>query len=188
MRELNDARRSLGRYMWLAFPDHEVFIHRDEQLFDRPAVVVRTVGDMLFPGAGWAMVDVTQPFAVYVYPQPFDNIKQSEAHALLEKQKLARAFSHGLEFPGNVTVGGHRRVPLWDYADVGIDEALPAGRVGELQYMRTLDMSVTQLQETDDDRMWTLVANLRLTWRQTGPEEQDSQLVQQVRVTGENLI
>jgi hypothetical protein len=188
MRELDDARRSLGRYMWLAFPDYDVFIHRDEQVFDRPGIVIRTVGDMLFPpGGGWAMIDVTQPFAVYLYPQPQDSIKQSEAHATLEKQKLAKAFSHGLQYPDNTTIGGHRRVPLWDYEGVPIDAALPPERVDDVEYMRTLDMSITQLQEGDDDRLWTLVANVRLTWRQHGLVELGSPLVESGSVRGVNI-
>jgi hypothetical protein len=162
MRTVPDVTRSLSRYVWQAFPSYDHYIARaTEGTFDRPACVVKQVGPTLPEVGGWQMVDLVQPYVIYVYPAPLDNPAESAELAEVVHETLVSAFLVG------VGEGSRDRVPFYDYADIGLDEALPDG-TDPVGFLRVRGFQAEPRQEEVDERRWSVIANLRLAWRRTG--------------------
>lgn len=178
MRELEDARRSLSTYLSKEFTEYDHYLHREDGAFERPAVVVKKVGDLLSPDTGgWAMIDLTQPFAVYVYPLPAADVEQAETNKVQVEQRLWSVFKRGIRLEASgERLGAWNRVPLWDFADLTLNQALPMDREVD-GYMRATSVTISSSQEEQDNRLWTIVLNVRLSWRQTGPERDPGPLI-----------
>jgi hypothetical protein len=165
-RTSTDALRSLKRYVALALGDPwEVRLSREEGAFDRPFARVWQVAGSTYPlTSGKWLADIVQPFVVSAYPEPGMTVDES----LLAAQAVEEAFF--LAFRAGVGDGHPMRVPLYNYTGVALDEPgvwMPKG------FMRVNDLSTQPFPDPDDNLLWTVVCDVRLTWRrlaQTIPE------------------
>lgn len=160
MRTSRDAIRSLARYMMEAFGgEWEVGFFAEEGTFARPGVMVKSTGPQLSSGSRHT-IDIIQPFAVYAYPAEAETVEGTFDNAMEAEEILWRAFNVGLE------EGRPRRVPLYDYEGVPIDEGTSLRRYPD--FLRVLDASVDRAQAPEDEKKWTVTAELRLGWRRAG--------------------
>jgi hypothetical protein len=157
-RTASDALRSLKRYVALALGDAwEVRMSREEGAFDRPFARVWQVAGSTYPlTAGQWLADIVQPFVISAYPEPGMTVDES----LLAAQAVEEAFF--LAFRAGVGDGRPMRVPLYNYTGVALDEPgvwMPKG------FMRVNDLSTQPFPDPDDNLLWTVVCDVRLTWR-----------------------
>lgn len=175
MRTTRDAIRSLARYMTEAFGDDwEIGYFSQQGTFARPGVAVRTTGPLLSGGSRHTL-DLTQPMAVYVYPPEKDTVEETFDSVMSAEETLWQAF--------NVGIGeGHPfRVPLYDYEGVPIDEGSILRRYPD--YLRVVDCSIDRSQSADDEKKWTVTAELRVTWRRTGELATGRRVAQDLKAT-----
>lgn len=157
-RSAADALRSLKRYVAVALGDEwEVRLSREEGAFERPFARVWQVAGSTYPltGGKW-LADIVQPFVISAYPVAGETPDDALMSAQAIEDQLYRAFRVG-------GVGGGRalRVPLCSYNGVALDEPgtwTPA-------FMRVNDLSTQPFPDPDDNRLWTVVCDVRLTWR-----------------------
>ncbi len=174
-RTTNDVWRSISRYFSQVFPEYNHYLGRREGDFERPAVVVKRVGETLTGRQlGFARPEKTQPFVVYIYPEPHENLDQSEMRATQAEQTLCDAIDKG------VGVARWMRLPLWDFDGIGLDEPLVAEDEDEPdhEFVRVVDFGCADpVHDEEDPTRWTLVGNLRVTWLTVGRQAPDRALV-----------
>lgn len=172
MRTNLDALRSLKRYVALALPDpYEVVLAGDEASQSRPYASVKATGPALITGPAHT-VDVAQPFAVYAYPMPADTPADSLVVAARIEEALNTAFALGID------KGRRMRLPLYDFEGLGMDERSEVRTPHD--FARIMSLSVNRVQTPDDERFFTVTAELRLAWRR-GTPVRDTPLVREVR-------
>lgn len=175
MRTSKDAIRSLARYMAVAFGDgFEVGFFSEEGTFTRPGVVVAAAGGELDGGGTRHTVDVIQPFAVYAYPVEGANVEEGFDNAMAAQETLFQAFRVGVD------EGRPMRVPLYDYEGIAIDEGTLLRRYPD--FMRVLDLSIERSQAPEDERKWTVTAEIRIGWRRSAELPSGTRLAQALQV------
>lgn len=164
-----DVLRSLKKYLASVLADappseeeggpYDVNLVRDE-FMARPSAVVRALGDVLYDGSRHT-TDIVQPFEIFVYPtNGFDGGEIGNSLAAYEVQRvLANGFVVGIS-PGRAY-----RVPIWSYEGVNWDEASTGDPIG---YARVDQFTAQTMVDAEDDTLFTVMANFRLTWRQEG--------------------
>lgn len=152
-----DALRSLKRYVAVALGDEwEIRLSREEGAFARPFARVWQIAGTTYPLGGRWLADIVQPFVIAAYP-----VKgRSPDEAMLKAQKvenaLYRAFRCGVED------GRAMRVPLYNYYRVkNWDEGVWMPKA----FMRVNDLATQPFPDPDDNTLWTVTCDVRLTWR-----------------------
>jgi hypothetical protein len=162
-----DALRSVKRYVAVALGDDwEVRLAREQGAFARPFARVWQVAGTTYPltGGRW-LADMTQPFVIAAYPAQGRDSDQAMLFAQKIENTLYRAFRVGVED------GRALRVPLYNYYRV---KHWDAGTWYPRAFMRVSDLSTQPFPDPDDDTLWTVVCDVRLTWRrlaETIPEQ-----------------
>jgi hypothetical protein len=162
VRTENDAARSLARYTSeILGSGWEIRYAEVPEVFSRPFGVVGPAGPSLdSPGSAGAHYDVIMPCSIHLWPSEGDDPESALLEALEVKQTLATGIRVG------VGVGGPRRVPLWDYDGVGINE--DAVVRGLSDYLRVNDFSTDCVRDEEDPRVYEVVSDIRLGWRARG--------------------
>lgn len=168
MRTIIDAHRSLARYLAEVLPEYDVWQQRMEPQEDRPYAVVKPIQVPTINQPSRVLVDVVQPFVVYLYPQVANTATEGQHAKFLTEEALFEAFhiGIGLAYPG--------RIPLLDYTTGGSDETLiPWGQpapdpVGRPDYMRVTSYGINSAQDINDERRWSITLTVRLAWRRYG--------------------
>lgn len=171
-----DALRSLKAYTAVALGDEwEVRLSREEGAFARPFARVWQVAGSSYPltGGRW-LADVIQPFVIAAYvPRGRDS-----DHALMNAQKvendLYRAFRVG------VGDGRAFRVPLLNYYRVADWER---GNWYPKAFMRVADLATQPFADPDDDKLWTVTCDVRLTWRRVAETRPQTAPLRGLRLT-----
>lgn len=162
-----DVERSLKRYVALALPEYEVRLAEELGTFDRPFASVdeeTTTTTLNVRPKSWADMDV--PYVVRLFPVPYADPAQSKHGAHIDRDALWTAFEVG------VADGYPRRVPLFDYDGLAMDEEgtvhTPRG-----SYARVLAHTARLLADPEDDAglLWEVVVSVRLGWRRRGAVE-----------------
>lgn len=152
----------------------EVGFFGQEGTFSRPGIAVRTTGPLLSAGSRHTL-DQTQPAAVYVYPPEDASVEATFDGVMEAEERLWQAFNVG------IAEGRPFRVPLYDFDGVAIDEASSLRRYPD--YLRILDLSIDRRQSPEDQKKWTVTAELRLGWRRSGELAEGSRLAQKLKVS-----
>ena len=157
-RTSSDALRSLKRYIAVALSDSwEVRLSREEGAFDRPFARVWQVAGSTYPlTSGKWLADIVQPFVISCYPDPGTTVDESLLAAQAVEEQLFQTFRAG------VADGRPLRVPLYNYTGVPLDGPgvwMPQG------FMRVTDLSTQPFPDPDDNLLWTVVCDVRLSWR-----------------------
>jgi hypothetical protein len=170
-----DALRSLKRYVAIALGDSfEVRLSREEGAFERPFARVWQVAGTTYPltGGKW-LADVVQPFVIAAYPAAGATPDDALVSAQAVEDQLFRAFRVG--------VGGGRalRVPLCSYNRASLDEP---GVWNPPAFMRVNDLSTQPFSDPDDNTLWTVTCDVRLTWRRLAETIPASAVLDGVRI------
>lgn len=164
-RTSKDALRSLHKYVAMMLPDEwEVRLWDEEGSFARPFARVARIGPAL-PSGPAIYTDVVQTMTVHCYPQEQQTVEAGLLVAEDTEELLFQGFRIG------VPPGAPLRVPLWDWYEQPLD-----GPDSDSTYRRAHDymrivpasLSFTRLHDPVDDRLITVVTDLRLTWRRPG--------------------
>jgi hypothetical protein len=132
----------------------------------RPLAVIRPVGPA--PSTGTAYVrEYDQPYEAFLYPPGVENDPLGSEREAREAMRLVlRAIDSG-----NGASGRDRsyslRIPLFDYADVGVDAALPADRE-PVDYLVIRAPTGVARPDPDADDLFTVVIDFRANWRDDG--------------------
>lgn len=161
-RSLEDARRSLKRFMSIVLGDDwEVRLEPEEGSFERPICVVRAVNAAVVSGPAHT-TNYTRPFVLYLYPERFENVEQGQIRIDRLQQLILDAFLVGDQQNGAYP----RRVPLYDYE--GTDWGEGTDYRDNREFMRLDDIQPHADRDPEDDLLWTVVFTLRLSWRRRG--------------------
>lgn len=153
-----DALRSLKRYVAVALGDAwEVRLAREEGAFDRPFCRVWQVAGTTYPltGGKW-LADIVSPFVIAAYPVAGATPDDAFLGAQAVEEQLFHTFRAG------VGDGHPLRVPLCSYNGRALDEP---GVWNPPAFMRVSDLSTQPFQDPDDNLLWTVTCDVRLTWR-----------------------
>jgi hypothetical protein len=107
-------------------------------------------------GGGKWLADLQQPFVISAYPERGDNPDDALLSAQAVENTLYGAFRVG------VGDGRPMRVPLCNYTGV------PTNGPGVWNppiFMRVNDLSTQPFPDPDDNKLWTVVCDVRVTWR-----------------------
>jgi hypothetical protein len=166
-RTSTDALRSMKRYVAIALGDAwEVRLSREEGAFERPFARVWQVAGTTYPltGGKW-LADMVQPFVISTYPPRGATPDDALLSAQAVENTLYRAFRVG------VGDGKPLRVPLCNYTGVPHDQP---GVWNPPVYMRVNDLSTQPFPDPDDNKLWTVVCDVRLAWRRVAYTIPDS--------------
>ena len=174
-RSASDALRSLKRYVALALGDAwEIRLSREEGAFDRPFARVWQVAGSSYPlTSGKWLADIVQPFVISAYPEPGMTVDESLLAAQAVEEALFQAFRVG------VGDGRPLRVPLCNYTGVASNGA---GVWNPPAFMRVNDLSTQPFPDPDDNLLWTVVCDVRLTWRRLAETIPEAPLLEGVAV------
>jgi hypothetical protein len=161
-----DVLRSTHKYVASMLPDEwEVRLWDGEGEFNRPFARVAKVGPLLARGPAW-YTDVTQPMVVHSYPVPQETVEHSIFAAEEVEELLHEGFRVGIP-----PLGYPLRIPLWDWTGVPLDGP-NSDSVERLDhdYIRIApdSLQINRLHEPVDDRLITVVTEMRVTWRRPG--------------------
>lgn len=164
MRTTTDGLRSVKRYVSLALgPDWEVRLSNEKGAFRRPFARVLLLPGITFPAQSFVVVKVIATMQIVAFPKRGVSPDASQLAAMDVVEQLWVAFGG----PG-VAEGHIYRVPLYDYAGVpisGPDSGVDETHRQPHDYMRVeAPPSVDPNVDPDDDSLWSVTANIRMSW------------------------
>lgn len=123
-----------------------------------------------------------QTFSIALYPSFMEgDATLSPADAAVRANAVAERLSAALVFglmedveegdppeTVSVTYSPPERLPVWDYAGVPTAGAGRAGPADPYGWMVVEDYPVRTVQDPEDQRRWTVVCDLRVSWWQGG--------------------
>lgn len=156
MRTTRDVLRSMVRYAGQVLgPEWEVRRDREDGTFSFPFCHVFRTGPMLMRGPVHS-VDITVPISWHCYPPPGETMEASQDAAMGVEELLFQGLRVG------VGLGRPLRVPLFDYEALSNDEGSEAR--GPRDFMRVVDVGLTQVPDLANDRLIAVVADMRVSW------------------------
>lgn len=196
--ESNDVRRSIRRYLGLTLGDPWTLRIERRQVRDeeRPVALVE-LGPESTLRAREALVqgevEVGYPVTISAYPAlpdraedadpPPDPLREAEAAAEALKTRLSRWVSIGMTVKeGGQHWAGPFRLPLWDYAGVPLTgEKREGPKVPhDVLFVPRESLSVEAIQDAEDLRRWSVVADLRVTMEMPGREDQEGYVAERL--------
>lgn len=110
-----------------------------------------------------------QTFAITLYPTTTGDARECRNRATLLAEALDDAVVSGVSYADvdpaeEYSVSPPLRLPLWDYAGVPVTGASRAGPADPVGWMEAEDISVQAIPDPEDDKRWTVVCTVRLTW------------------------
>lgn len=153
----------------------------DEQ---RPVVIVEPTGEKSTPFArsSYTQGDVqhADTWTVTCYPEATGTPAECTRRARMLAERLEDALVHGLLTPAvagppavaEEQFGGPLVLPLWDFAGLGLEDDRPGAQSGTISVE---SYTVRPIPDPLDDRRWTVVLEMRLTWWVSGRSRRDSE-------------
>lgn len=172
-----DALRSMKRYVALALGDAwEIRLSREEGAFERPFARVWQVAGTTYPrtSSKW-LADMVQPFVISAYPERGDTSDRALLAAQAVEEQMFQAFRRGI---GD---GRPFRIPLCDYSNTSLSNG--AEWVTNA-FMRVTDLSTQPFPDPDDDKLWTVVCDVRVTWRRPAYIQPEGPVLQELDLEG----
>ena len=170
-----DALRSLKKYAALVLGgEWEVRLWDEPGNFAFPFARVAKVGPTLMTGPK-SHTDLVQPFAIHCYPPAQERLEVAVLKAEVVEELLYTGFREG------VAQGAPMRVPLYDYGLVPeIGAGATAGVRHPSDYLRVDDLSINRMHDPTDERLISVVADVRCTWRRSPLVPSTAKIVQEV--------
>jgi hypothetical protein len=141
----------------------------EEGTFDRPFAQITPAGEAVAE-PGTHHYALLQPFSIHLYPEPGEDVMASVTAAYAAAELLERAVLVG---SGE---GYPRRIPLWDWDEIGPADEVPDRLVYEGPSVRrdhgnfatVRDFSARPMRDEDDPELWLVAGSARLRWIRTG--------------------
>jgi hypothetical protein len=198
MRTPTDALRSFKKYVSMALgPEWEIRLSGEEGVFSRPFARVGTAAPASFAAHGPLHVEVTQSMNVLCHPVEMPTGDEARMEAARVQTLLMQAFMVGVHSPSfgrgltgyavsstdavSVHRGHPKRVPLWDFAALSLEEA--ASELDRLpnDFMRIVDdPSIDVISDPADDLRYAVTATARMSWVVFAAVLSDAMTVQHV--------
>jgi hypothetical protein len=172
---LTDVQRSFRRWLWLALAD-DSWTLRDTRFEvpddQRPAgyIDVSTPTTTPFARTGIPQGDVQKrvTLTATLYPTTNGSAEETAERASMLADEMDRCITHGVVVPVNGPVpeqalGYPLALPLWNFAGLSLDQAPAPGAV-PLTYADVDSVTARPIPDPLDDRRWTVVLELRLSW------------------------
>lgn len=177
---LEDATKSLRFYVMkhlrAEIPTIDVRLAIEEDAWQRPSAIVQTAGAAQLSNTSRRISMYIRPFAIYVYPEKANTAREAELAAQRVESIIQRAFRKG-GFQGHPA-----RIPMWDWTEIDEGESLesvlipapdpepidyePQYRAPDpIAYMRVNDSNVDHRSDPQDEKLQTIITNIRLEWR-----------------------
>lgn len=172
----SDIQRSARQWLWFALAD-EAWSLEDERIEvaddQRPVGIVEMTTPVAITFARVAVPqgDVTKrsTLTITLYPSALGNAQVCGRRARDLVDSIEAAWTVGMILP---PVGAAAEIPLypsalplWDFSAVG-DDAAASGP--PIAYAVADSVTVRDIADPLDDRRWTVVAELRLSWQSGG--------------------
>jgi hypothetical protein len=197
----DDILRSVRRYlaMTLDGPPWKLRVERREvKDEDRPVAVV-TSGPLVTTRSRSARfqgnVEEAMPITISLYPElgssTVDGIRAGRLVSSMLKAQVKELLDTGLTV--TTGTGVNRRhwagpfvLPLWDYEDVdltGEDKAGPEDP-HDVLWVDDKSLNVQAIQDPEDARRWSVIANFRISVERPGRVPDESELMDVDRLVG----
>jgi hypothetical protein len=174
MRTEYDVIRSLTRYVAAAL-GYEVREVREEGVVTRPGAVIEMASPVAREGASPRISELNATYDVYVYPPLGEQPLHSREIAARISERLEQALD------GGVDEGRPGLIPLWDFEGVPYDADSSVRRPQD--FARVLDLSVWPKQAPDDEKRFSVVAEVRLGWRRDRALVSNSRTTRSLRMS-----
>lgn len=186
--ELDDVARSVRRYLAMTLPTFpgdeprwKIRVERREvRDEDRPVGVV-VLGQIATTRARTSrlqgQVEEVVPVTINLYPPipedatGVDGVREARLEAHQLATQLHQLFNTGLTVKvGERHFAGPFNVPLWDYADVPVSGKEKSGPADphDVLWVDDKSLNVQAIQDPDDYRRWSVIANLRVSIERPG--------------------
>jgi hypothetical protein len=177
MRSEYDVLRSLTRYVALALgPLYEVREVREEGAIGRPGAMIEMAAPVSVDSASSRLVrELVGSYNAYIYPELGSAPLESRAKAARIADRLENALDGGID-EGRVGL-----VPLWDFEGVPYDADSTVRRAQD--FARIRDLSVFPKQAPDDENRFTVLAEVRLSWRRNRALVSEPRTTQSIRMS-----
>lgn len=164
MRTATDALRSVNRHVAMAFGDAwEVRLSQQKGDFYRPFVRVTQMPTLTMNAESAVNIRLTSAYQVVAFPSSQSTVDDSQANALAAVDTMYQAFTG----PG-VGKGRVYRVPLYDYTGIPYVGPEAFATENDRVYCDYLKVEgppdITLNQDDDDDYLWSIAANIRMSW------------------------
>lgn len=164
MRTASDALRSVNRHVAQAFGSAwEVRLSKQKGDFYRPFVRVTQVPTLTVVAESFTVIRLTSAYQVVAFPERQATVDGSQMTALAAVETLYQAFTG----PG-VGKGRVYRVPLYDYDGIPFTGPDAFATENDRVYCDFLKVEappdVQMNQDDDDDYLWSVAANIRMSW------------------------
>ena len=161
-REPYSVLRSLCRHTALALGDdwNDVRPAEQEGTFERPFALIERTGPAGYTGSAF-LRDVAVAFSIMAYPRTDEDPDEALRLALLTEECLEDGFNSNKLPCADVS-----RVPLYDYSGIPFDES--TDRRAHCDYLRVGAFSTARIRDPDDQRLWTVTADVRMGYRRLG--------------------
>lgn len=164
MNSETDVLRSVQRWANSVFTGYVVMSGRHEPQA-RPGGVVRMTPNVAASGTAYR-TDLVAAVTLYLWPEGREgDAAYAEWEARQLATKLRRAITQG-------AVGSRAfRIPLWDYDGIDADTDLPSDRRAITSFLGVRIAPTVQIQQDPEvDDLFTVFADLRLTWTDVGDQ------------------
>jgi hypothetical protein len=157
-----DVLRSLSRWIGGILPaTYDVQPVRVETA-ERPSAIVRAVAPMPTGGRSAYVREWQRDYEVFIYPP---GVEGDAFASLIEAEQLATSLMQVIEYGG---AGSYTmRLPTFNYSDIPLSEGqLPGAK--PFDHLPMSNVSVDVRVDPEDDTLYTLVLDLRVSWSRDG--------------------
>jgi len=182
----DDIARSIRRYLSMTMPVRpeddprwKIRVERREVSEEERPVGVVVLGDLSTTRARTSLIqgEVEQmlPVTINLYPAPSsasaDDLRSGRREADDLATRLDLLFNTGLTVKvGARHFAGPFRIPLWDYAEIPLTgkEKTGPGDPHDVLWVEEKSLLVKAVQDPEDARLWSVIANMRVTFERPG--------------------
>jgi hypothetical protein len=187
MRTSTDALRSLKKYVAESLGDAwEVRLVGEEGAFRRPFCRVGTTTPGADAAIGARLIEKKQTFNLMAYPVERNKPEDARLEAEAVRDLMSLAFSQGTH-AASMAPGRYRahprRVPLYDYDGIALDEPADEDTHNDRDHMRvTGDPNFTPVADPEDDLLWVITGTVTLWWTKSVVPAYSPPLVEEVLI------
>jgi len=176
-------------------PRWKIRVERREVSEEERPVGVVVLGDLATIRARTSLIqgEVEQmlPVTINLYPAPSstsaDDLRDGRKVADDLATQLDLLFNTGLTVKvGDRHFAGPFRIPLWDYAEIPLTgkEKKGPGDPHDVLWVEEKSLLVKAIQDPEDARLWSVIANMRVSFERPGRVPADDEVMDIDSISG----